>query len=117
MSANTKIVAFTALALLTVAGGVYALGSGQAETAPASENSANMVVAVAPEKVADKPASPAPADSAKATGAVTTEQPVAMDQQPQGAPVKMTKKQLTPPESKTEAEKLQKAAEQEYNRF
>lgn len=100
MSINAKIIALYGAALLAVGGGVYAVmldaptGAGVAPMQMASNDTVAVPAAVAPAAVA-----PVVADPAK---------PAAP------APKKLTREQLLPPPM-TEAEKLQKAAEQESN--
>jgi hypothetical protein len=120
MSSKSKIIALATGALLIVGVGIYGFSPAAedpatvAQEAPVSESGRQMpdvaagseaeaeVSQVATNAVADASVSGAPVAAAPATGQTA---------------VKLTKEQLTPPAPKTEDEKLQRAAEQEYDRF
>lgn len=113
MLSRTKIIALPVAALLAVGGGIYAFAPDEPQspsgTAPALE----------PAEVAEKPDAVAPQQAQVGHGAAKDPTAVAAQQNPQAsvpsqAPKKLTRQQLAPPPL-TEAEKLEKAAEQESN--
>ena len=121
MSFKAKIAVFSTVALLAVAGGMFAFSSNEPDSAIFSTEAAQTA------KVAEQPDMAAPAQSVvesasetaavPATDATTAQAPVAPDKPATPVSGKLTREQLMPPEPKTEDEKLQKAAEQEYNSF
>jgi hypothetical protein len=122
MQSKTKIAVCCAAALLAVGTGAY-LTAPVAEQSTATKskitNTADAVKASempGPDGIANKPnVINAPG---KAIAPAADKQPVAPAISSPGQPSgKLTQEQLTPPAPRTEDEKLQKAAEQEYNRF
>jgi hypothetical protein len=122
MPSRTKIAIVSAAACLAAAGGYYTIGFGDVETAagnhpPATEQS------IAPQttpdtSVAAQPQKPNDAvpEAVKKSAETVAVQPVPA-QPAKPAPIKPMKEQLDASGPKTEDEKLQQAAEQEYNRF
>jgi hypothetical protein len=119
MQSKAKLAAFSVSALLAVAIGAYMFTDGTKESVSAPTEAVVVAsgaentkpVAAARESVGTAPAA--------ATGGASAE---GQKSQPASAASarndgKLTAEQLTPPAPKTEDEKLQKAAEQEYNRF
>jgi hypothetical protein len=122
MQSKAKIVILSASALLAVASGAYFLSPG-AEQSPDTQSdiAAAAPVEEASEMQADADLADAPVgDTAAATATAPSSDKqaaapaITTAPQPSG---KLTKEQLTPPAPKTEDEKLQQAAEREYNRF
>jgi hypothetical protein len=117
MSAKPKIIAISVAALVAVAGGYYAFSGDAVDSGTQAPVAATPVVADTsmtsrPEVAQAQTGNEAVATTAK-SGAEATPEAKAVE----GAPKKVTSAQLTPPGPKTEDEKLQKAAEGEYNRF
>jgi hypothetical protein len=122
MQSKAKLAAFSVSALLAVAIGAYMFADGTKESVSAPTEAVVVAsgasgaentkpVAAARESVGIAPAA--------AKGGASAE---GQKSQPASAASarndgKLTAEQLTPPAPKTEDEKLQKAAEQEYNRF
>jgi hypothetical protein len=117
MLSKSKIMPMAAVALLAVAGGVYALGSNEPNVQPSSSAQRDKVADSTKPNAADNAPDVAGQTGEKDAGATATVQAPSVMPPAQSAPIKLTKQQLTPPAPKTEDEKLQKAAEQEYNRF
>jgi hypothetical protein len=122
MQSKAKIAVFSGIALLAVATGAYFLSPGADQNVGAvGEIAASTPVEKAPEAPKSDAAMPPP------NGDTVETEPAAMaaEKQPgakaaDGASLpsgKLTKEQLTPPKPKTEDERLQQAAEREYNRF
>jgi hypothetical protein len=121
MQSKAKIVILSALALLAVASGAYFLSPG-AEQSPATQS--DIAVAAPSEEVPDMRAGAEVAGAAMGDTAVSATASASEKQAATPAPTtvsqplgKLTKEQLTPPAPKTEDERLQQAAEREYNRF
>jgi hypothetical protein len=122
MQSKAKIVAFSVSAVLAAAIGTYLFTDGSdtstpVQNAPAPAASAEPAGAISGPAdaageavVKDLAAAPVAASADKRE----TAPPAPAPAQPSG---KLTAEQLTPPAPRTEEEKLQKAAEQEYNRF
>jgi hypothetical protein len=120
MSSNVKTIAVAAAALLAVAGGVYAFGSsGQDDSAASTVAIQTPETANAPKDDASTASSPPGATAAnpKTSNAPAAASASVADPAAAPTPRKLTQADLTPPAPKTEDEKLQKAAEGEYNRF
>jgi hypothetical protein len=118
MSTKTKMIAFSAAAVLAAAAGIYAFGpSGRENVAESSE----VAKPAPPVALPDKSSAPAMTAAEKAIDPAAEPKAAQPQAAPEKAasqpPVKLTREQLIPPPPKTEDEKLQKAAEQEYNRF
>lgn len=118
MSLSAKTIAVSAIALLAVAGGLYASMPGGQESDP--NNSAPMTSAQTVAETKAKNSQDVANGqitsnaNAKSTNAIVAAQTDAAGQPANQAPKKLTRAQLTPPPA-TEEEKLQRAAEQESN--
>ena len=124
MSFKAKIAVFSTAALLAVAGGMFAFSSNEPDSAIVSTDTAQTAMpAETPDAVAPVDSTIAPAGenvavpATVAAGATPAQAPVMQEKPAAPATGKLTREQLMPPEPKTEDEKLQKAAEQEYNSF
>lgn len=114
---KSRIIAFSAAAVLAVAGGVYALMPDAAQNSSSTGNNAvlDQTAAKTDVVIAQKTVGGPSHDEAKNPGAnVTADQQPASQAQPVQAPKRLTKQQLMPPPL-SEDEKLQKAAELESN--
>jgi hypothetical protein len=118
MSFKFKTIAISVIALSAVGGGIYAASSDTQNSTPQSTETADAgngdAKTAAPGSQDTPAAQNVQKTGAQSPAAAVTPQPGKADQPASPTPVKLTQKQLTPPAA-TEAEKLQKAAEQESN--
>jgi hypothetical protein len=120
MQSKAKIVTLSAVALFAVASGAYLLWPGAEQGVTTQSDIATAApVEEASEMQADAHLADAPVgDTAAATASASEKQAATPAPTTVSQPLgKLTKEQLTPPAPKTEDEKLQQAAEREYNRF
>jgi type IV secretory pathway VirB10-like protein len=116
MSFNAKTIAISAVALVAVAGAVYAIMPGEPESpAVIAQSQSNMTVAV--DQDAQKPSAAPMTASSDGTATDSAIPAATIAAEKVAAPPKLTKEQVALPAPKTENEKLQRAAEGEYDRF
>ena len=116
MSLNARTISLAAAAVLLAGAAVYTLLPGDRDAATLARHSVNSGQAAV---LAGVTGATTAASTQSAGETAVQSNPAAVQSQP-GAlngPPKLTKQQLTPPPPANEGERLQKAAEQEYDRF